>query len=88
MDGMKARNGGFFKKDGELFRVSQIPKFSKYGFGISLNRITELTPTTYQEEKFVEYLGGFFKGQTGNHHLSYSDGYYGVDYSAMVNRGK
>ncbi|GAA4286961.1 glucosamine inositolphosphorylceramide transferase family protein [Georgenia daeguensis] len=50
MDPRRARNGGIVLDGGEVYRVNQRHGFGTYGEGAAVNRIVELTPTTFVEE--------------------------------------
>ncbi|WP_418605212.1 hypothetical protein [Georgenia sp. SUBG003] len=50
LDPTRARNGGILLEDGEVYRVSQRHGFGTYGAGVAVNRIVELTPTSFVEE--------------------------------------
>lgn len=83
MEAEYSRNGGYYKKEGAEYRVNQIPGFSRYGFGLRINKIEELSLRTYVESKEELILGGFNESHTGNHHLSYSDGMYAFDFTSL-----
>lgn len=70
---LKARNGGLVRKDGNLFRVSQVQDFGVYGASSKVHEITQLSETTYAEKTVAHIEADFFKGIYGTHHL-HSDG--------------
>jgi hypothetical protein len=68
------RNGGLLRFAGGLpVRARQRQGFDEYGVGLSLARITDLTPTTYREEPIGAITPDFFPNLRGCHHI-YSDG--------------
>jgi hypothetical protein len=50
MDPARARNGGIVLDGAEVYRVNQRHGFGTYGAGAAVNRVVELTPTTFVEE--------------------------------------
>jgi hypothetical protein len=48
-DSRFARNGGFFREHGDIYRVSQIKGFNKYANGIIINRIMKLDEQQFDE---------------------------------------
>lgn len=70
---LKARNGGLVRKDGSLFRVSQVQDFGIYGAASSVHEITQLSETAYAENTVAHIKADFFKDIYGTHHL-HSDG--------------
>ena len=65
------RNGGFLKKDENLFRVAQKYGFNqKYGEGITIRKIQELTKDSYVEEEIALYDNFYSDSILGSHHLA------------------
>ena len=65
------RNGGFLKKDENLYRVGQKYGFNqKYGEGISIRKIQELTKDSYVEEEIASYDNFYSDSILGSHHLA------------------
>ncbi len=69
VDSNRARNGGLLKDGDDLYRVSQRQGFDLYGEGAAVNRIVELTKTTYREEIVTNIDANFFPHARGTHHL-------------------
>jgi hypothetical protein len=81
MEARKSRNAGYFEKEGIFYRVNQLPGFSKYGYGVAINRITTLDTECYVEIQEDKIVGGYLSEHTGTHHLNYADGYFALDFS-------
>jgi hypothetical protein len=75
----KARNGGIIiTENGDIVRTAQYQGFCHYGKGLSLNRIVELTPTTYREESGAVQYPDFVKEQHPSMHHFHRHGGYAV----------
>jgi hypothetical protein len=74
IDASRARNAGFLRRDGELYRPAQKLGFNAYGTGFVINRIIKLSTTEYEEETIVEVKAKFRAGLHGTHHIHSSDG--------------
>jgi hypothetical protein len=73
-----ARNGGILEMGTNTpIRVRQKQSFNQYGSSFSLAKITDLTPSSFCEEKISEVLPTFFKDIKGCHHL-HSNGEFTV----------
>jgi len=77
VDPNRARNGGLLFKGAEIYRVSQRQGFDAYGRSAAINRITALTPSTYQEAVVATIEPEFFPQIKGTHHL-HSNGRFTV----------
>lgn len=86
MEAEKSRNGGFFIQENKMYRVNQVPGFSRYGFGFTVNEVHILSSDNYAEDCVSQQLGGFAQNHKGSHHLSHLDGYYAFDYSSNKKR--
>ena len=76
-----ARNGGFLNADGSVpIRVRQNRGFDFYGKGLTLARITNLTPSAFSEEEIGEISPDFFKKIKGCHHIHSNGNYTVYDY--------
>lgn len=64
-----ARNGGLYKHEGRLFRLSQFHGFSHYGQSINVNEIKSLTINGYKEEFFQAINPKFLQHQKSVHHF-------------------
>jgi hypothetical protein len=69
LDSNKARNGGIYKHEGRLFRVSQFHKFGHYGYSIRVNEIKSLSINGYEEEFMQSISPKFFPNQKSIHHF-------------------
>ena len=77
-DSAIARNAGLLRlPDGAPVRSRQRQGFDLYGAGLSLAKITELTPASFREERIGEITPDFFPKLQGCHHL-FSNGRYTV----------
>ena len=77
-DSRIGRNGGILDAGSDHpIRCRQKQGFNTYGAGLSLARITELTPKTYREEQIGEIEPLFFDKIKGCHHM-HSNGQYTV----------
>ena len=77
VDASCARNGGLLNDGQFYFRVSQGQGFDFYGKKSSINKIVELTQTSYFEEPVCSITPNFAINAVGTHHL-HSDGEYTV----------
>lgn len=64
-----ARNGGFFKSEGKLYRISQNQGTDAYGKSVVINEIIELTENSFREDQIFEILPNFKKNILGTHHF-------------------
>jgi hypothetical protein len=69
VDPTRGRNGGLLHDGADLFRVAQRQGFRRYGAGLSINRVTAMTTSGYQEEQEATIEPEFFPGLLGTHHL-------------------
>ncbi|UZD23058.1 glucosamine inositolphosphorylceramide transferase family protein [Algoriphagus halophytocola] len=80
IDARIARNGGkIYQKNGEYFRPSQRNVKGKYGFGVNVNQILELSLEEYNETKIVSAYPSFKPNITGFHHVDSHDDFYLMD---------
>ena len=56
----------------------------RYGHGLSLNRIMELTPERYAEERVWHGSGETIGGWHGMHHLDWQDGMLVMDAQRLI----
>lgn len=72
-DSKKARNAGpIFSHNNKIFRPSQINIDGKYGFGLNLNEIVNLSLDDYNEQIYSKYLSDFDTKYSGLHHIHYN----------------
>jgi hypothetical protein len=69
--------------DGRLLRPAQ-DCIRRYGHGLSLNRIMELTPERYVEERVWHGSGEAIGGWHGMHHLDWQDGMLVMDAQRLI----
>lgn len=75
------RNGGILDVDKEFpVRVRQRQSIGGYGSAFTLAKITDLTPTSYQETQICEITPEFFPGIAGCHHLNTNEEFTVFDY--------
>ena len=77
VDSSRARNGGLLQDGQTHFRVSQRQGFDFYGKSSSINKISELTKTTYSEELVCSITPDFSDNVVGTHHF-HSNGEFTV----------
>lgn len=77
MDPRRARNGGIVLDGGAVYRVNQRHGFGTYGEGAAVNRIVELTPTTFVEEPVTGISPNASRHVRRTHQL-HTDGEYTV----------
>ncbi len=63
------RNGGILFDQDIPLRGRQKQAFNIYGAGLSIAKITELSPSNYKEEKICDIKSTFFKNLKANHHI-------------------
>ncbi len=63
------RNGGILFDKTTPIRGRQKQAFNVYGAGLSIAKITKLSPSQYQEEKICDIKPTFFKNLKANHHI-------------------
>ncbi len=82
---IKARNAGIVRgSDGAVIRCAQTQGFLHYGKGVSLNRIEELSPSTYSEaEGPVHYPSFLRKPFASMHHWHHDGGHTVFDFAFM-----
>jgi hypothetical protein len=72
------RNGGILDIESKFpVRVRQKQSFNSYGCGLTLARITEITPSSFSEQEIGQILPNFFPKIKGCHHI-HSNGKYTV----------
>lgn len=88
VDPRRARNGGLLEEGSELYRVNQVQGLGVYGRAAAINRITELTPESYREERVCDIEPEFFPGIFAAHHIHGNDRYTVYDFCRRENPGK
>jgi len=69
VDASRARNGGLVDDGTSLYRISQSQGFNRYGKGSRINKIVELTESSYVETTISQITPSFPKRLHGTHHL-------------------
>ncbi|MDF3861033.1 MULTISPECIES: glucosamine inositolphosphorylceramide transferase family protein [Achromobacter] len=82
---MRARNAGIVvSPGGEVIRCAQYQGFCHYGKGVSLNRIEELSPSTYVEtDGEIHYASFLRKRHASMHHWHHQGGHTVFDFAYM-----
>jgi len=88
VDPRRARNGGLLEENGELYRVNQVQGLGVYGRAAVINRIIELTPESYREERICEIEPEFFPGIFAAHHMHSNEHYTVYDFCRQENPGR
>jgi hypothetical protein len=86
IDPKRARNGGIIHEGETVYRVAQRQGFNHYGKGMTIRKITELTPETFAEEEVASITPEFFPNITGTHHLHSNGNITAFDYLQTVKR--
>ena len=81
IDSRTARNAGkmFYNDKSELIRPSQINIFEKYGYGLSLNKVSKLTINDYQETQIKKITINKNSRLSGTHHYAQGNGKIYID---------
>lgn len=80
MDAKKGRNGGLLRHGNDIYRVAQGHVFNRYGATFSIQQITRLSPTEYDERCVQRIQPQFFKGIAGTHHFHEASGLVVYDF--------
>jgi len=87
-DSSRARNGGLFCADGNLYRVFQVQGFDVYGESMGVALVKELSSESYMEEVVATIQPTFFPGIEGTHSLSFSGRVLALDFVRRERLGK
>jgi hypothetical protein len=87
-DSQKSRNGGFFKKGDQMFRVNQLHGKARYGVSFALNAITQINSLNYMEEELWSIEPQFFENISGTHHFHSNNKYIAFDHSSFIRSKK
>lgn len=68
-DPLRARNAGFFIRDGEFYRVNQVQARGQYGYAFQINHITQITPDHYAERAVICVEPDLAAGMARTHHF-------------------
>ncbi|WP_295456539.1 hypothetical protein [uncultured Thiodictyon sp.] len=82
-----ARPGGrvFLDHQGRLLRPAQV-SVPRYGYGLALNQVLELTPERFRERRIWQSTGPASGGWRAMHHLDWHDGLMVMDAQRLVPR--
>jgi hypothetical protein len=79
-DSARARNGGFIREGGAIYRVFQVQGFDAYGESMGVARIDELSGQRYAETPVAAIRPDFLPGIAGTHSLSADRGLLALDF--------
>ena len=82
-DSMRARNGGFFLNQNNLYRVNQIHDKNHYGKSFGINKIECLNENEYVESRISNVDPSFKKNIISTHHFSADGKIAVVDFCKM-----
>jgi len=66
---MRARNGGFFLNENNLYRVNQIHDKNHYGKSFGINKIDRLNENEFLETRISNIYPTFKKNIISTHHF-------------------
>jgi hypothetical protein len=87
-DSSRARNGGLFVADGNLYRVFQVQGFDVYGESMGVALVKELSAGNYVEEVVASIRPTFFPSIEGTHSLSFNGRVLAIDFVRRERLGK
>jgi len=79
-DSARARNGGFFKFDGGIYRINQIHGKAHYGKAFGVNRIDQLDTENYRETRIKTVNASVKDGGVSAHHFHANDEFAVYDF--------
>ena len=79
-DSMRARNGGFFLNQNNLYRINQIHDKDHYGKSFGINKIECLNENEYKESRISNVDPSFKKNIISTHHFSADENIAVVDF--------
>ena len=77
--------GKIFKKNGKLLRPTQIGA-PKYGYGIQINEIENLSTTEFSEKKVGDIFPKWDNGLLASHTLNFVDGFTVIDAQGKIKK--
>lgn len=80
---LRARNGGFFIIDHDLYRTFQVQGFDNYGESMGVAKILEISEQSYKEEMLFDIKPNFFQSIKGTHTFSIFSDMIVVDFSKL-----
>jgi len=85
IDSNISRNGGILGVSSQCpVRCRQKRDFNVYGASLTLARITQLSPSSFDEKEICQVLPDFFKNIKGCHHIHSNDIYTVYDYVTIM----
>jgi len=87
-DSSRARNGGMFFADGNLYRVFQVQGFDVYGESMGIALVRELSTERYMEEVVSTIRPTFFPRIEGTHSLSFNGRVLALDFVKRERMGR
>lgn len=69
VDSRKARNGGVFYHEGNLYRINQIPGKGNYGKSFGVNKVCNLSIDSYNEIRVKDVHSNFKQDAISTHHF-------------------
>lgn len=87
-DSRRARNGGLFMQDGDIFRVFQVQGFDAYGAAMGIARIDVLDAKDFSESKICNIPPRFFDGAMGTHSFSVAGKLIAFDFARTEKTGR
>jgi hypothetical protein len=87
-DSSRARNGGLFVAEGNLYRVFQVQGFDVYGESMGVALVRELSTENYLEEIVARIPPTFFPGIEGTHSLTFNGRVLALDVVRRERLGK
>ena len=79
-DSMRARNGGFFLNQNNLYRINQSHDKDHYGKSFGINKIECLNENEYKESRISNVDPSFKKNIISTHHFSADENIAVVDF--------
>ncbi|MCW8107265.1 hypothetical protein OPS25_01940 [Alteromonas ponticola] len=79
-DSEKARNGGFFRHQNQLYRINQIQGKNHYGKAFGVNKVILLNTKEYKECRIKDVYPKFKDGLTCTHHFNANDTHAVIDF--------
>lgn len=84
INSLKGRNGGFFRHNGELYRINQVHGQRHYGKSFKVNHIEVLSRKHYVENEVSDIEAEFKESIISTHHFSANENIAAVDFARLV----
>jgi hypothetical protein len=82
-DSLRARNGGIFSHNGNIYRVNQVHGHAHYGKSFCVNKILKISENEYLEEAVSEIKSNFKDDIVSTHHFSANETIAAVDFARL-----